>query len=174
MLCYDNRMNKQAALKLVHPFPPVWDKRASVLILGSFPSVMSRKNAFYYGNPQNRFWRVLGAVYGEPVPDDVPSKKDYLLRHRVALWDALASCEIKGSSDASIRNAEPNNLRLILDAAPIRRVVANGQLAGRVCRDYLRDSLDERFVVLPSTSPANAGWSLERLIDVWREALLPE
>jgi len=167
-------MSNEALPPLIHPFPPVWNERARVLILGSFPSVKSRQNRFYYGNPQNRFWRVLGGVFGEPVPEDIEGKTAYLLAHRIALWDALTSCEIKGSSDASIRNAVPNDLRLILDRAPISLIIANGQLAGRVCRSYLGDSLGQDFVVLPSTSPANAAWSLERLIDAWRKALCPQ
>ena len=173
-MCYHGRMSKKAPGKLIPPFPPVWDDHSRVLILGSFPSVLSRQNAFYYGNPQNRFWRVLGGVYGEPVPDDVPGKRAYLLRHRIALWDALASCEIIGSSDASIKNAVPNNLHQVLDHAPIQRILANGQLAGRMCREYLRDFGGRDFIVLPSTSPANAAWNLERLINPWREALLAE
>lgn len=153
---------------LTHPFPPVYDEHARILILGSFPSVKSREQGFFYGHPQNRFWRVLAAVFGEEVPKTVPERRAFLLRCGVALWDVLAACEIKGSADASIRQAEPNDLAMILARAPIRAIYANGQTAGDLYRRFDEPKLLRSAVVLPSTSPANAAWTLDRLIEAWK------
>ena len=153
--------------RLTHPFAPVFDQRSRLLILGSFPSVLSRQQGFYYGNPRNRFWPLLEAVFQEEVPPDVPGRRAFLLRHGLAVWDALQSCAIRGSSDASIRLAVPNDLLQITQQAQIRRILANGRLAGTSCETHLPASLLDRLVVLPSTSPANAAWSLPRLIEAW-------
>ena len=153
-----------------HEIPPVFDENSRVLVLGSFPSVQSRKAAFFYGHPQNRFWRVLSAVFGEPVPGDVPEKKALLLKHKVALWDVIASCDVTGSADASIKNVVPAYIERITGAAPIERVVCNGGTAGRLYKRYLQERTGLSAVVLPSTSPANAAWRLERLVERWREA----
>ena len=115
-----------------HEIPPVFDENSRVLVLGSFPSVQSRKAAFFYGHPQNRFWRVLSAVFGEPVPGDVPEKKALLLKHKVALWDVIASCDVMGSADASIKNVVPNDLSVILSTANITHVCTNGQRAHKL------------------------------------------
>ncbi len=157
-----------------HPFPPVADENCRILILGSFPSAKSRENAFFYGHPQNRFWRMLAAVLNEDVPESIPEKKALLLRHRIALWDVIASCEIVGSSDASVKNAVPVNIRQITDAAPIARVICNGALAGRLYRRYLQQETGIEACIAPSTSPANAAWSLERLTEAWRDCLKTE
>ena len=160
-----------------HPFPPLYDEHSQVLILGSFPSVKSRETAFFYGHPQNRFWKVMSELLGEPFPETVPERRAMLLSHGVALWDVIASCEIRGSSDASIRNVTPNDLAKILEDAPVRQVFANGQTAGRLYRKYQERGLREKYgdrarvIVLPSTSPANAAWNLERLIGSWRVIL---
>lgn len=246
-----------------HGFEPVFDGRSRVLVLGSFPSVLSRANAFFYGNPQNRFWRVIAACVGEPVPpnegeqpvgghrglaeehggavdspvvaeecggasgdpgtagerggavddpevagrcggasgnveaagepgaaaggsrasgvgaalrpaileESIAAKRALLLRHGIALWDVIESCDIKGSSDASIRNVVPAHIERITDAAPIERVLCNGGTAGRLYHRYLEERTGLAATVLPSTSPANASWSLERLIARWREEL---
>ena len=153
---------------LNHPFSPVCDEHARILILGSFPSVKSREQGFFYGHPQNRFWQVLSAVFGEEVPMTVPERRAFLLRCGVALWDVLAACEIKGSADASIRQAEPNDLAMILAKAPIRAIYANGQTAGNLYHKFDEPKLMRPAVVLPSTSPANAAWSLDRLIEAWK------
>ena len=152
---------------LGHPFPPTWDTRSNVLILGSFPSVKSRETGYFYGHPQNRFWRVLAAVFDEDVPAGNDEKKAFLLRNHVAAWDTIASCEIIGSSDSSIRNVVPNDLSPILENADIRQIFCNGQTSFRLYNRYLLQLTQREAVCLPSTSPANAAWTLERLIEAW-------
>lgn len=157
----------------IHPIPPVYDSRSRVLILGSFPSVKSREEGFFYGHPQNRFWKVLSAVLGCSVPLSIGEKKQMLLDHGIALWDVIASCEIVGSADSSIRNVVPNDLRVILDTAPIEVVFVNGKTAEKYYNRYIRDKIGREAVCLPSTSPANAAWGMERLTAAWR-VILPE
>ena len=152
---------------MIHPIPPLFDGHSEILILGSFPSVKSRETGFFYGHPQNRFWRVLAALYGETTPASVEEKKALLLRNRVALWDVIQSCEIEGSSDASIRNVVPNDLKVILSAAPVRRVFTNGGTADALYRKYCEKSAGLVALRLPSTSPANARMDLETLIRAW-------
>ncbi len=156
---------------ITHPFPPVMDESSHTLILGSFPSVKSRENAFFYGHPQNRFWRMMALVLREPCPTTIEEKTAMLLRHGIALWDVIASCDITGSSDASVKNAVPVDIARITSAAPIRRVLCNGALAGKLYRQHLQMGTGIEAVVLPSTSPANAAWSLQRLADAWQDAL---
>lgn len=158
--------------RVTHPFPPVVDEGCRILILGSFPSVKSREDRFFYGHPQNRFWRMLASVFGEDIPADIPGKKALLLKHHIALWDVIAACDIEGSSDASVKNAVPVDIELVLRAAPITRVICNGALAGRLYARYLQPVTGIGAVVLPSTSPANAAWSLKKLTDAWRDMLL--
>ena len=153
---------------LVHPIPPVYDANSRILILGSFPSVKSREQGFFYGHPQNRFWRVTAAVFDDAVPMTVPERRAFLLRNGIALWDVIAACEIEGSSDASIKNAAVNDLSSILAAAPIRAIFVNGQTAAKLYRRYTEPLTGRPAVTLPSTSPANASWSLERLTEAWR------
>lgn len=151
----------------LHTISPVWDGDCRVLILGSFPSVRSRETGFFYGHPQNRFWRVLAAVYGEAPPGDVPQKTAFLLAHHLALWDVVASCDIDGSADGTIRKTVPNDIAPLLAAAPIRSVFTNGATADRLYRRFLLPVSRISAVPLPSTSPANAAWSLERLAGAW-------
>ncbi|MCR4761355.1 MAG: DNA-deoxyinosine glycosylase [Oscillospiraceae bacterium] len=151
-----------------HPFPPLFDEHAAILILGSFPSVKSREQKFFYGHPQNRFWRVTAAVFQDSVPQTIEEKRAFLLRSHIALWDVIASCEITGSSDSSIRNVVPNDLTPILQGAPIRQIFVNGGTAAKYYEKYQQPILQRTAVRLPSTSPANAAWSLERLIDAWK------
>ena len=151
-----------------HPFPPLYDAQSEILILGSFPSVKSRAARFFYHTPQNRFWRVLAAVFDQPLPQGVEEKTAFLLRNHVALWDEIASCEIAGSSDLSIRNVVPNDLTPILTQAPIRAIFCNGATAFRLYEKHLLPKTGIFAHPLPSTSPANAGWSLERLTEAWR------
>lgn len=152
---------------IIHPIPPVFDESSEVLILGSFPSVKSRQAAFFYGHPQNRFWKVLAAVFGEEAPQTVPQKKEFLLRHRVALWDVIGSCKIEGSSDASIRDVTVNDLNVILAKADIRQIYVNGKTAYRYYQKYTQPLTGRAAVCLPSTSPANASWSLDKLTQAW-------
>ena len=162
---------------LRHPFPAVYAPDSRILILGSFPSVKSREQKFFYGHPQNRFWRVLAALLGTDVPQTVEAKRAFLLEHRIALWDVIASCEIAGSSDASIRNAVPNDLTPILETASIRQIFTNGGTAHRLYRKYVNPLTGREDIPLPSTSPANAARSLGALVDAWeivREALQTE
>ena len=172
-----------------HGFEPVFDEHSRILVLGSFPSVLSRENAFYYGNPQNRFWRVMAACLGESVPqneggssddgrpltleESITAKKRMLLEHGIALWDIIASCDIKGSSDASIKNVVPAQVERVLETAHIGAVICNGGTAGRLYKRYLQWQVGLAAHVLPSTSPANAAWQLERLTARWQEELLP-
>lgn len=152
---------------MLHPIPPVYNEHSRVLILGSFPSVASREAAFFYAHSQNRFWRVLAAVFGEDVPAATDEKRSFLLSHGVALWDVIAECEVTGSADSSIRKAAANDLSPIFAAAPIERVFTNGKTAHRLYSRFLAERFGED-VCLPSTSPANASWSFERLCEAWR------
>ena len=153
---------------ICHPIEPVFDQHSKILILGSFPSVKSREEQFFYGHPQNRFWKVLAAVTCAPLPRTVEEKRSLLLSNNIALWDVIASCNVDGSSDSSIRNAVPNDLHRILDTADIQRIYVNGKTAEKYYNKYLRKATGMDAVCLPSTSPANASWSFERLCDAWR------
>ena len=152
----------------LHPFPPVWDSDCRVLLLGSFPSVRSRETGFFYGHPRNRFWPLLAALLDCPVPQTVPEKRELLLQHHLALWDVLAACDIEASSDSSIRNAVPNDLLPILHGAPVRHVFCNGTTAYRLYVRYQQPLTKLEAVCLPSTSPANARWQMDRLLAAWR------
>ena len=152
---------------VVHPFEPVFDRGSRILVLGSLPSVLSRENRFYYGHPQNRFWRVLAAVFSEPVPETIEGKTALLLQNGVALWDAVSECDIVGSSDAS-RNVRPTDLSRIFDVCAIETVFANGRTAAKYYDRYQKPLYGRPIVPLPSTSPANAAWSLERLCEAWQ------
>ena len=157
--------------QVTHPIVPVFDKSSRILILGSFPSVKSREAAFFYGHPQNRFWQVLAALTGAPVPQTVPEKQALLLGHGIALWDTIASCEITGSSDSSIRNVTPNDLTPILQTAKIHKIYCNGTASWQLYQKYLLPRTKLPAEKLPSTSPANAAWSAERLTAAWRVIL---
>ncbi len=153
---------------MIHPFEPVFDQNSRILILGTFPSVKSREQQFYYGHPQNRFWKVLAAVYKDAPPKTVPEKKAFLLKYNTALWDVISSCEITGSADASIKNAVPNDLSKILGAAHISRIFCNGTKAFDLYNKYLLPKTEIQAEKLPSTSPANAAWTLEKLTAAWQ------
>lgn len=152
-----------------HSIDPVYDDDSTVLILGSFPSVKSRAYGFFYGHPQNRFWKVLSAVFERDAPVTIDEKKTFLLSCGVAVWDVIASCDITGSSDSSIRNVVPNDISMILETAPIRAIYVNGGTAKKYYDKYIRPIVGREAVCLPSTSPANASWSLERLTEQWRQ-----
>lgn len=153
---------------IVHPIPPVYDKDSRILILGSFPSVKSREAGFFYGHPQNRYWKVLAAVFEEEFPETIPQRRAFLLRNQIAAWDVIGACDITGSSDASIKNVQVNDLRIILETAQIRSVYVNGRTAEKMYNKYTFAMTGRSCICLPSTSPANAAWSLERLIEAWR------
>lgn len=157
---------------VIHPFEPVYDQNSKILILGSFPSVKSREQKFFYGHPRNRFWKVLAGVLDREVPGTICEKKAFLLENHIAVWDVIASCEIKGSSDSSIKNAQPTDLAKIIAESKVERIFVNGQTAGRMYAKYQEKMLGMKARVLPSTSPANAAFSTEKLIQIWREALL--
>ena len=150
-----------------HPIDPVYDSNSKILILGSFPSVKSREEQFFYGHPQNRFWKVIAVITHSPVPHTVHEKCELLLSHQLALWDVIASCEITGSSDSSIKNVVPNHIDEILNSAAIGKIFVNGKTAEKYYKKFIRKSTGRDAVCLPSTSPANAGWSLERLCEAW-------
>lgn len=152
---------------VVHTFEPIYDGQSEILILGSFPSVKSRENQFYYGHPQNRFWKVTAGVFGEEVPLTIEEKKCFLLRNHLAVWDVIASCDILGSSDSSIRNVVANDMDVILKKAKIQAIYANGDKAYQLFLKYCRKEGQPKVCKLPSTSPANAAWNVERLTETW-------
>lgn len=156
---------------IVHTFEPVFNKQSRVLVLGSLPSVKSREQGFYYGHAQNRFWKVIAALMQKPLPETTGQKKQLLLESRIAVWDVVQECDIIGSSDASIRNVTPTDLKRILDSCDIRAVFANGAAAARLYEKFQKPLTKRDVITLPSTSPANAAWSLERLLDRWSALL---
>ena len=164
-------MNSMANVKgrehVEHPIPPVYDGRTEVLILGSFPSPKSREQGFFYGHPQNRMWKTLARIFGEPVPSTVARRRDFLLRRHIGMWDVLASCAITGASDASIVDEIPNDLAPIFEVAPIKAVLCAGTTASRLYDRYLRKQSGMPCMAMPSTSPANARMNLEALVQKW-------
>lgn len=153
--------------RIEHPIAPVYNHESQILILGSFPSVKSRENQFFYGHPQNRFWKVLAQVFEAEIPQTIPEKKAFLLCYKVAVWDVIASCEIEGSSDSSIRNVVANDLGNLLDTAEIKQIYVNGKKAEQLYRKYIEPKTGRTAICLPSTSPANAAWSVKRLVEAW-------
>ncbi len=154
--------------RITHPFDPVFDAHSKILILGSLPSVKSREQGFYYGHPQNRFWKVTTGVVGAPVPQSIADKKHFLLCSQIAVWDVIQQCDIIGSSDASIRNVTPTDLGKVLDCCDIKAIFANGKTAARLFDKYQRPIVKREIITLPSTSPANAAWSVGRLCESWK------
>lgn len=150
-----------------HPIEPIYNENSRILILGSFPSVKSREEGFFYGHPQNRFWRVLAAIFQTEMPKSIEEKKNFLYNNKVAVWDVICSCDIIGSSDSSIKNVVPNDLRQILEQADIEQIYVNGKTAKQLYDKYIYPQIKREAICLPSTSPANAAWNLERLIDEW-------
>ena len=142
-------------LTVLHPIPPVYDQESRVLLLGTFPSPKSREAGFYYSHPQNRMWRVLASLFGEETPADTESRRSFLLRHGIAMWDVLSSCSIAGAEDSSIRDPVPNDIRPLLRAAPISAIFCTGKKSFSLYNRYLRTETGRDAVCLPSTSPAN-------------------
>ncbi len=158
----------------IHPFGPIYDKNSKILILGSFPSVKSREQLFFYAHKQNRFWKVLKAItgYNEPLISN-EDKIKMLLQHNIALWDTIASCEITGSSDSSITNVKTNDLNKIIKEAPIVKIFCNGTTSYNLYKKYVEKDLGIPAVKLPSTSPANASWTGDKLVETWLKEISP-
>ena len=173
-----NQYNTQTKMKVMgqtdkqsvqqHPFPPLYNKDSKVLILGSFPSVKSREEGFFYGHKQNRFWKVVSGVFEEEEPGTIEEKKAFLIRNKIALWDVIQSCDIVGSSDSSITNVVPNDLSIILRTADIKAIYVNGKTALKYYEKYTEPVVKRSAICLPSTSPANAAWSMEKLLTAWK------
>ena len=159
---------------IVHPIPALFDESSEILILGSFPSVKSRAENFFYAHPQNRFWRLLASLYSEMTPQTVSEKIFFCRAHHIALWDTVYACDIIGSSDQSIKNVVPTDLSPILSDSNIHSIYCNGAAAGRFFHRLHEPVLHRKAVVLPSTSPANAARNMERLIEAWRVILKEE
>lgn len=162
-------MNAMEYTHIIHPFKPVYTKESQTLILGSLPSVKSRQNQFYYGHPQNRFWKVIASVLNVPVPASVEEKKSILLENKIALWDVIYECDIVGSSDSSIKNVVPCDIVSIIKKTNIKKIYCNGQTAGKLYKQFIFPQTHFDAEVLPSTSPANAAWSFEKLLERWKE-----
>jgi len=157
---------------IIHPIPPFYRPDSRILILGSFPSVKSRESRFFYGHPQNRFWKLMVRLFQEEqLPVTIEEKAALLERHRIAAWDSIHACDIEGSSDSSIRNVEPNDFREILETADIRQIFTNGKKSHEIYTKYCLPQTGREAVCLPSTSPANAAWNMDRLADAWRVIL---
>lgn len=157
---------------VTHTLQPVYDKNSNVLILGTIPSPKSREYGFYYGHPQNRFWKVLSALFQAEIPIDNEAKKQFVLSRHIALWDVLASCTISGASDSSIKNPIPNDIGRILSEANIRSVITTGQKAFALYQRYCEPSTHRKAICLPSTSPANCrNYDLEDLIQAYQVIL---
>ena len=150
-----------------HPFPPLFDENSKILILGSFPSKKSREELFFYGHPQNRFWKVISAVMSSNTPITIKEKTTFLHSNHIALWDVIASCDITGSSDSSIKNVVANDLTEIFKTANINQIFVNGKTAEKYYNKLIREKINRGAICLPSTSPANAAWNVERLIEAW-------
>lgn len=156
---------------ITHPIPPFYDKNSDILILGSFPSVKSREQRFFYGHPQNRFWKVIASVFNSERPETIAERKAFLKKYHIALWDVIGSCDIEGSSDSSIENVVANDISVILKKAEIRGIFVNGKTAEKYYKKYIEPKTKIKAVCLPSTSPANAAWSVEKLTEHWHEAI---
>lgn len=153
---------------IIHPIPPLYDENCKILILGSFPSVKSREAMFFYGHPQNRFWKLIAALFDEAVPQTIDEKKALVLSRHIAMWDTIHSCTITGSSDSSIKDVVPNDLSLILAHSRVERIFCNGAASHKLYMKYIYPTTKIDAVKLPSTSPANAAFSMDRLKEEWR------
>ena len=154
-----------------HTLEPVYNEKSRILILGTFPSVKSRAASFYYQHPQNRFWKVISALIGMKTPETIEAEKKMLLGHKIAVWDVIYSCDINGSSDSSIRNVVPNDIAAILNESNIETIYANGGKAYELYNRYCYEKTNEKIIKLPSTSPANASYSLDRLVECWKNEI---
>ena len=153
---------------IIHPIEQVYNKDSKILILGSFPSVKSRENGFFYGHPQNRFWKVIAAVCNQEIPQNIEQKKALLLEHHIAVWDVIHSCRIEGSADSSIKNVVANDISTIMKESNIEKIFTNGKKADALYKKHILPESGIVSVCLPSTSPANAAWTLDKLIEAWK------
>lgn len=153
---------------IIHPIPPLFNEESETLILGSFPSVKSREAAFFYGHPQNRFWTVVAEIYGYNKPQTVEEKTKLILENKLAMWDVIESCEIEGSADSTISNVTANDLSIILENSKVDRIFVNGKTAEKYYKKYTYPKTEIKAICLPSTSPANAAWNIERLVEAWQ------
>lgn len=156
---------------IIHPIEPLYDENSRILILGSFPSVKSREYGFFYGHPQNRFWRVMAKICSSKIPETIEDKRKMILENHFALWDVIHSCEITGSADSTIKNVVPNDIKFILDNSKIDRICVNGKKAEELYKKYIESEVGIKAICLPSTSPANAMWSENRLTEYWEEKI---
>lgn len=157
--------------QLTHTFEPIYNEKSKILILGSFPSVKSREHNFYYGHPQNRYWKVLATVLGVKVPETVDEKRKMLLDNNIAIWDVIHSCSIIGSSDTSIKDVVVNDFSEILNNSNVKTIYVNGGKAYELYHKYAEKTTGIKAIKLPSTSPANAAWSLDRLCETWKQII---
>ena len=171
--CYTRKTLMNETNRCVHPLKPIYDKASTILILGSFPSVKTREYGFFYGHPANRFWPLMAALFQESLSTRIEDRRDFLLRHRIALYDTILQCDIAGSRDASIQNIIPTDLTEIFRAAHIRQVYCNGTTAYRYYQQYHAALSGIEGIRLPSTSPANARYSMAALLDEWEAILIP-
>lgn len=159
---------------IVHPVEALFNENSKILILGTFPSVKSREAKFFYGHPQNRFWRVMARLCDAELPQTVEDKKKLILDNHFALWDVIHSCDVEGSADSSIKNVVPNDIGVILNNSEVSRIFVNGKKAESLYKKYLEKETGITAVCLPSTSPANASWSEDRLTEYRRSQIFAE
>lgn len=154
---------------IIHPFEPFFSLDSKILIVGSLPSVKSRENGFYYGHPQNRFWKMLAQIFAESMPLSIEEKQQFLAKHKIAVYDSIKECTINGSSDSSIRNVIPSDIAKIVFSSQITKILANGKTAAKYFLKYQNQNLCQMLKTLPSTSPANAAFSIEKLVEIWEK-----
>ena len=159
---------------LTHPVKPIFDKNSKTLMLGTFPSVKSMEVCFFYGHPQNRFWRVMARICNSKTPESIEEKTNLILSNNFALWDVIHSCEIEGSSDSSIKNVVPNDIGIILKETQVDRIFVNGKKAESLYKKYIEKNIGIKAIYLPSTSPANASWSEDKLAEFWKKQIFGE
>lgn len=164
-------MKDEKYIHLTRTFGPLFDENSEILILGSFPSVKSREVEFFYGHPQNRFWKVISSIYNCPLPQTIDEKKEFALKNHIALWDTIDSCDIIGSDDSSIKNAVPTDINYVLSSAKIKMIFCNGAVSHKLYMKLSYPLTNIAAIKLPSTSPANAAYSLDKLISIWSEEI---
>ena len=158
-------------MKVEHTFKPIYSKDSKILILGSIPSVVSREDNFYYAHPKNRFWKIISKIYNEKIPTTKEEKTKLILNNNLAIYDVIKSCDIEGSADSSIKNVKLNNLDLLIQKSKIEKIIFNGNKAYELYNKYEKNKFSNTKV-LPSTSPANAKYTLEDLCKIWSKELV--